>query len=62
MNNPQPICPHCSSEYDIDKNESYYLYSTDDLEELVCNDCEKSFWLKVHVAYSFETAEDVEDL
>lgn len=56
------ICPHCNYVYDIDKNESYHLYGTDDIEELTCGECEKQFFVKVNVSYSFETDIDEDNL
>ena len=55
-------CPHCDAVYDIDSNESYHLYSTDDYEELNCNECEENFWVKVMTSYTFETSRNHEDL
>lgn len=56
-----PICPHCDATYDIDSNESYHLYSTDDIEELQCNNCEKEFFVQVHNTFTFETQIDIDD-
>lgn len=57
----EPKCPHCGEKYDIDSNESYHLYSTDDIEELECNNCEKEFFVKVITSYHFETEKDLDD-
>ncbi|MBF7090474.1 hypothetical protein IUY40_02800 [Flavobacterium sp. ALJ2] len=56
----QIICPNCQEEYDINENESYFLYSTDDIEELECGCCEKLFFVQVRTSYSFETQKDVD--
>ena len=57
----QPICPHCGEGYNIDKNESYFLYTTDDVEELTCGGCEKLFFVMVHTTHSFETKTEIVD-
>jgi uncharacterized CHY-type Zn-finger protein len=56
----EPICPHCREEYDIDEHESYHLYDTNDLEELICGNCESSFCVKVYKRFSFKTEKDFE--
>jgi len=58
----QPVCPHCNEVYDIDSNESYFLYNDDDYHELTCNSCEKDFWVKTHTSHTFETAKDSDEL
>lgn len=55
------ICPHCGGDYDIDQNESYQLYNTDDIEEIVCDKCEKPFFVKVHKKFTFETEKEIDD-
>jgi uncharacterized Zn finger protein len=50
-----PICPHCKEIYDIDHNESYNLYSDEEIHEVDCNICEKTFFVKTHTSYSFTT-------
>ena len=57
----EPICPHCGAEHNIDKNESYHLYDTDDIEELTCGSCEEIFFVQVHKTFSFETKTDIDD-
>lgn len=57
-----PICPHCNTEHDIDSNESYFLYETDDYHQLTCNSCEKEFWVRTNATYSFTSAIDSDDL
>jgi transcription elongation factor Elf1 len=60
--NKQLICPHCKTEYDIDKYESYFLYDSDDIEELQCGACEKHFRVKVNTTFRFSTAIDEDNL
>ncbi len=57
----QPMCPHCGTEHEIDKSESYHLYDTDDYEEVICEECEKPFFVKSMVTYEFETEKEIED-
>jgi len=61
MYTKEPVCPHCGTEHNIDQNESYHLYGTDDIEELTCGECEKVFFVKVHTTYSFETEDDIDN-
>lgn len=60
----QPICPHCDTEYDIDKNESYFLYNHDEEErhELICDSCEKEFWVQTVTIFKFSTSEFEDEL
>jgi hypothetical protein len=59
----QPICPYCNEVYDIDKNESYFLYSdNDDYHELNCDKCEKDFLVEVIIKYTFKSAKDSKEL
>lgn len=62
-NKKQPICPHCDAEYDIDKNESYFLYNYDEENhELICDGCEKEFWVKPVITFTFTSAECEDEL
>ena len=56
--NKQPKCPHCGTEFDIDRNESWHLYSKDDADqEVECDSCGREFEVKVHCQYPFSTDE-----
>jgi len=55
------ICPHCGEDYSIDENETYHLYDTDDIEEIMCGKCENDFFVKVHKKFSFETEKELDD-
>lgn len=61
MRHKSPLCPHCGCVYDIDDRESYHLYTTDDIEELDCNDCGNVFFVDVFTTFSFETQKDIDD-
>lgn len=58
----QPICPYCNNEFDIDKNEAYFLYAEDDFHELQCGNCEEEFWVRTNVTYTFTSEKNVDDL
>lgn len=60
--NDKPKCPHCGDDYDIDENEAWHLYDTDEGDhEIECSSCDFTFSVAVSVSFSFSTDEQEEE-
>ena len=53
--NENPVCPHCDAIYDVQYNESYFLYN-EEYHDIECNDCGKQFFIETRVKYKFSTS------
>lgn len=55
--NDNPKCPHCDHEYDVADNQAYFLYNEDDMHEIECPSCEKTFTVSSRAKWTFDTDE-----
>lgn len=55
--NSEPKCPHCGSDYNIERNEAWSLYDDNDSHDVECPRCELPFAVRTIATYSFCTDE-----
>lgn len=55
--NQQPKCPHCGSDFDIDRNEAWFLYDENGPHEVECPSCELGFRVDSCAIWHFNTDE-----
>lgn len=55
--NKQPKCPHCGSDFDIDRNEAWFLYDDSDRHTVECPVCEQEFDVVSWASWTFHTDE-----
>lgn len=53
-----PTCPHCNLELNIDATENYQLYDPDEVHEFECLECEKKYFIKPIIEFTFECSKD----
>ena len=59
--NKVPKCPHCGSDFDIDRNEAWRIYDDNDLHEVDCPVCNEDFTIQSHADWRFSTDDQDED-
>ena len=53
-----PRCPHCGSEFNIERNGAWHIYADDGAEtECTCDACQRKFTATTNCRYSFSTTE-----
>jgi hypothetical protein len=57
--NENPVCPHCGSAQNVQRNEWWSLYEEGE-HEVTCTNCDNDFNVSTRVSYSFNTDEQPE--
>lgn len=55
--NEKPKCPHCGEDFDIARNEAWFLYDENDTHEVTCLSCNQDFGVTSHARWTFSTDE-----
>jgi DNA-directed RNA polymerase subunit RPC12/RpoP len=55
--NKVPKCPHCGSDFDIDRNEAWFLYDENDTHEVECPSCGGGYQVRSLAIWMFSTDE-----
>lgn len=55
--NKAPKCPHCGSDFDIERNEAWFLFDENDTHDVECPDCDLVFQVNSLASWSFSTDE-----
>jgi uncharacterized Zn-finger protein len=58
--NKNPKCPHCGEDFDIDRNEAWFLYDESDTHDVDCPRCDMEFRVNPIASWSFSTDEQEE--
>lgn len=59
--NKMPKCPHCGDDFDIERNEAWFLYDENGPHEVDCPRCNEAFSVSSLANWSFSTDEQDED-
>lgn len=59
--NDRPKCPHCGADFNIEDNEAWDLYDTNETHEVDCPSCEDTFQVNSSTSWSFSTDEQEDD-
>ncbi len=55
--NDAPKCPHCGEDFDIARNEAWFLFDENDTHTVECSRCETPFWVNSTATWRFSTDE-----
>lgn len=58
--NDAPKCPHCGEDFDITRNEAWFLFDENDTHTVECFRCENPFLVKSSATWRFSTDEQEE--
>ncbi|WP_011579544.1 MULTISPECIES: hypothetical protein [Chelativorans] len=56
-----PKCPHCGIDFDIDRNEAWFLYDENHTHDVECPSCERGFQVSSTARWIFSTDEQDEE-
>lgn len=58
--NQKPKCPHCGIDFDIERNEAWFIYDENETHDVDCGDCGEAFKIESNASWTFSTDEQEE--